>query len=67
LIANYERHGFVRIHRNHAINPSRALEIRREKASRGWSVKLEPLQNRVLPVSRGRLSELWKAFGEVVD
>jgi len=30
---------------------------------REWEVKLEPPVNRVLPVSRGALAELWKAFG----
>ena len=30
----------------------------------GWEVKLDPPVNRVLPVSRRRISALWKRFAE---
>ena len=30
----------------------------------GWEVKLDPPVNRVLPVSRRRISALWERFGE---
>ncbi len=30
----------------------------------GWEVKLDPPVNRVLPVSRRRVSALWEHFGE---
>ncbi len=30
----------------------------------GWQVKLDPPVNRVLPVSRRRVSALWERFGE---
>jgi DNA-binding LytR/AlgR family response regulator len=52
--------GFVRIHRNHAVNPGRVREIR--PAGRGWQVQLEPPVNRLLPVSRGPLAALLKAY-----
>lgn len=58
-----EAHGFLRIHRNHAVNLRRVLEIRRRDVGRDWEVKLEPPVNRVLPVSRDTLHELWQAFG----
>jgi DNA-binding LytR/AlgR family response regulator len=64
LMAVFEPHGFVRIHRNHAVNLSRILRIRRRRGAEGWEIQMDPPVNRVLPVSRGRLAALWKAFGE---
>jgi two-component system response regulator LytT len=52
--------GFVRIHRNHAVNPGRVREIR--LAGRAWEVQLEPPVNKVLPVSRGSLTTLLQAY-----
>ena len=52
--------GFVRIHRNHAVNPGRVREIRR--AAGAWQVQLEPPVNQVLPVSRGSIAALLRAF-----
>ena len=52
--------GFVRIHRNHAVNPARVREIR--LAGRAWQVQLEPPVNKVLPVSRGSLATLLQAY-----
>jgi len=52
--------GFVRIHRNHAVNPGRVREIR--LAGRAWQVQLEPPVNKVLPVSRGSLATLLQAY-----
>lgn len=54
-------HGFVRIHRNHAVNPGRVREIRPDDAS-GWEVRLEPPVNKVLPVSRRLLARLLEAY-----
>ncbi len=34
------------------------------EAEGGWEVKLDPPVNRVLPVSRRRVSALWECFGE---
>jgi len=52
--------GFVRIHRNHAVNPARVREIR--PAASGWEVQLEPPVNKVLPVSRSSLTALVRAY-----
>ena len=52
--------GFVRIHRNHAVNPGRVREIR--LVGRAWQVQLEPPVNKVLPVSRGSLAALLETY-----
>jgi DNA-binding LytR/AlgR family response regulator len=52
--------GFVRIHRNHAVNPDRVFELR--PSGSGWAVQLEPPVNKVLPVSRGSLTRLLAAY-----
>ena len=54
--------GFLRVHRNHAVNLRRVAEIRRRDTGSDWEVKLEPPVNRVLPVARGRVKELSGAF-----
>lgn len=64
LMRAWKNHGFVRIHRNHAINPEHVLEIRLRPGSQYWEVKLAPPVNRVLPVSRNYLKALWAAFGQ---
>ena len=56
--------GFVRIHRNHAVNPGRVREIR--LVGRAWQVQLEPPVNKVLPVSRGSLTKLLQAYRRFV-
>ena len=53
--------GFVRIHRNHAVNPGRVREIR--LVGRAWQVQLESPVNKVLPVSRGSLTALLQTYG----
>jgi DNA-binding LytR/AlgR family response regulator len=55
--------GFAMIHRSWAVNLRRVREIRPADDG-GWEVKLDPPVNRVLPVSRRRVSELWECFGE---
>ena len=62
LLGPLEPFGFVRIHRNYAVNPDRILEVRR--TDDGWEVKLEPPVNRVLAVSRRSVAALMAAFGE---
>jgi DNA-binding LytR/AlgR family response regulator len=52
--------GFVRIHRNHAVNPGHVREIR--PTASGGEVRLEPPVNKVLPVSRGSLTALLEAY-----
>ena len=64
VLAIFEPHGFVRIHRSHAVNLGRVLEVRLQADGRDWEVKLEPPVNLVLPIARGELSALWRAFGE---
>jgi DNA-binding LytR/AlgR family response regulator len=54
--------GFMRVHRNHAVNLRRISEIRRRGPGTDWEVKLEPPVNRVLPVARGREKELFEAY-----
>jgi len=54
--------GFMRIHRNHAVNPGRVREIRPAATGSLWEVRLEPPVNEVLPVSRGSLSALLAAY-----
>jgi hypothetical protein len=46
-----------------AVNLRRVREIR-PAPNGGWEVKLDPPVNRVLPVSRRRISALWERFGE---
>ncbi len=55
VVPLFERRGFVRIHRNHAVNPQHIREIRHRKTGSDWEVKFQPPVNRVLPVSRRRL------------
>ena len=54
--------GFLRVHKNHAVNLRRVQEVRRRSPGGDWEVKLEPPVNRVLPVARGRERELLAAF-----
>jgi len=53
--------GFVRIHRNHAVNPGRVRDIRPAASGSGWEVRLQPPVNRVLPVSRRSMNVLLAA------
>ena len=55
-------HGFVRIHRSHAVNLRRVREIR--PVGGGWEVRMDPPVNRVLPVSRREASDLFAAYGD---
>jgi DNA-binding LytR/AlgR family response regulator len=64
LMALLAPFGVVRIHRNHAVNVRHVLDVRRRGGDADWEVKLEPPVNRVLPISRTYLKELWAAFGE---
>ena len=52
--------GFVRIHRNHAVNPGHAREIR--PGPSGGEVRLAPPVNKVLPIGRGALEALLAAY-----
>ena len=63
LFDAFEPFGFAMIHRSWAVNLRRVREIR-PAADGGWEVKLDPPVNRVLPVSRRRVSALWECFAE---
>jgi DNA-binding LytR/AlgR family response regulator len=63
IIEAFESRGFVQIHRSWAVNLRRVRETRPAPEG-GWEVKLDPPVNRVLPVSRRRISALWERFGE---
>ena len=56
--------GFLRIHRNHAVNLRRVAVLRRRRPGGDWEIKLEPPVNRVLPVARGKEKELLAVFSE---
>ena len=58
----FESRGFLRVHRNHAVNLQRVRELRRRKKSSGWELKLQSPVNRILPVSRDALSKLLDLF-----
>ena len=62
LLKQFAPYGFLRVHRNHAVNLARIQEIRRRKGSEDWELKLERRVNRVLPISRGQVGKLLKAF-----
>ncbi len=62
LLKQFAPYGFVRVHRNHAVNLARIQEIRQRKGRQDWEVKLEPPVNRVLPVSRRELPALLKVL-----
>ncbi len=63
VVAQLAHYGFLRVHRNHAVNLRRIAEIRRRAKGQDWELKLEPPVNRVLAVSRSELAALWHAFG----
>ena len=63
LQPDFEPFGFVRIHKNHAVNLERIREIRRRKTGADWELKLDPPVNRILPISRNALKMLLGAFG----
>ena len=63
LQPDFEPFGFVRIHKNHAVNLERIREIRRRKIGADWELKLDPPVNRILPISRNALKMLLGAFG----
>jgi DNA-binding LytR/AlgR family response regulator len=60
----FEPFGFVRIHREHAVNIAHVRLLRLQADGRDWELKLEPPVNRVLPISRDRLKPLRRFLGE---
>ena len=63
----FEPFGFVRIHREHAVNPAHIRLLRLQADGRDWELKLEPPVNRVLPIARDRLKGLRAALGEAAS
>jgi len=64
VVPLFAPHGFLQIHREYAVNLRRIRTIRRRTNGRDWEVTLEPPVNQILPVSRGAVAKLWKAFEE---
>ena len=62
IMPQFQPHGFLRIHREYAVNLKKIREMRRRKQGQDWEVKLEPPVNRVLPVSRSGWPELEAAL-----
>ena len=60
----FESHGFVRVHREHAVNIARIRLLRLQADGRDWELKLEPPVNSVLPIARDRLAAVRAALGE---
>jgi len=63
----FEPIGFVRIHREHAVNIARIRLLRLQADGRDWELKLEPPVNKVLSIARDRLAGLRTALGELGD
>lgn len=63
VVAVLEPLGFVRVHRNHAVNLRHIRELRPEKQGSGWELRLEPPVNKVLPLSRPGHAALLAALG----
>jgi DNA-binding LytR/AlgR family response regulator len=59
--------GFVRIHREHAVNIGRVRLLRLQADGRDWELKLESPVNKVLSIARDRLAGLRAALGESGD
>jgi DNA-binding LytR/AlgR family response regulator len=55
-------HGFLRVHREYAVNLRRVALIRPRPSGRDWELKMEPPVNRVIPIARESLEDLWAAF-----
>ena len=60
----FETFGFVRIHREHAVNIAHIRLLRLQADGRDWELKLEPPVNKVLSIARDRLAGLRTALGE---
>jgi DNA-binding LytR/AlgR family response regulator len=53
---------FLRVHREYAVNLRRVALIRPRPSGRDWELKMEPPVNRVIPIARESLEDLWAAF-----
>lgn len=57
-------YGFIRIHKQYAVNLAFVQTIRKRSDSVDWELKLEAPLNTVLPVSRNYIKDVWIAFGD---
>ena len=64
LVERFPAGAIVVVHRGFAVNVDRVSEIRRRANGRDWELKLEPPVNRIVPVARDRVREVWRAYGE---
>ncbi len=60
----FEPFGFIRVHREHAVNIARIRLLRLQADGRDWELKLQPPVNKVLSIARDRLAGLRAALGE---
>jgi len=51
VMASLEKHGIIRIHREHAVNIAHIRLLRLQSDGRDWEVKMESPVHRVLPVA----------------
>jgi len=63
----FEPLGFIRVHREHAVNIARIRLLRLQADGRDWELKLEPPVNKVLSIARDRLAGLRTALGKFGD
>lgn len=63
LLPRFLPHGFIHIHRSFAVNRSRIRDIRPRDDSGDWELQLDPPVNRIVPIGRTHLDDLWRAFG----
>ena len=63
LVELWSPWGVIRIHRSHAVQISRVIEIRPRSKGDGWEVKLASPVNRVLAVGEEYREGLWEALG----
>lgn len=64
LSRRFPRGLFVQVHRSWVVNADRVSEVRPRATGRDWELKLEPPANRIVPISRTYLKDLWAAYGE---
>ena len=63
VLPGFADHGFLRVHRNHAVNLRVIREIKRRKTGDGWEIRLQPPVNLVLPIGPTYLKAVWRGFG----
>jgi two-component system LytT family response regulator len=64
LSALLSPHGFLRVHRSHAVNLRHVREVRPSPSGSEWELRLSPPLNVVLPVSREGAVWVRDAYGD---